>query len=107
MATIQATPGLIELQRRFLDARRIAEEAIALRDDLNQQLKAALLAQAQAENPLDPLTHTELVVGDVRTVLEQRTGTRFDTTRFKTDYPQVWQQYAKPTSSMTLTVRAN
>lgn len=102
---VDATPKLADLLIAYKAARTAEDEAKTRKEALSDQLKQAMLEQAQAQDPNDPLTETELFAGEAKAVLKQQTSTRLDATKLKADYPVVYAAYAKQSSTLVLTVK--
>lgn len=99
---VSTTPELAGLLAAYRDARDSAKAAVDRRDELAATLKQAMMAQAQAQDPADPLTDTELIVGELKATLRQQVTMRLDSTKLKATYPEVYAAFAKPTSSLVL-----
>ena len=102
---VNPTPQLSELLATYRFARDKAAEATAYADQAKDALKTAMLAQAQHENPADPLTDTELIVGETKATLRQQVSWRLDSTRLKSEYPEVYAAFAKQTSTLVLNLK--
>lgn len=101
---VSTTPELAGLLAAYRDARDAAKAATDRRDELTAVLKQAMMAQAQAQDPTDPLTDTELIVGELKATLRQQTTMRLDTAKLKAAYPEVYAAFAKQTSSLVLSL---
>lgn len=102
---VTTTPQLAELVTAYQVARDTAAEAAKRKDAIADQLKQAMLAQAQAENPTDPLTDTELIAGPVKATLVQQTRWTLDTGKLKAEYPAVYAAYARQSSTLVLNLK--
>ena len=101
---LTATQRLAELLAAHRYAAEQAKAATEHAKLASDALKTALLDAAMAADPGDPLTDTEVIIGEAKVTLRQHTQWRFDSTRCKAEYPEVYAAFAKQTSFLKLGV---
>jgi hypothetical protein len=99
---VSTTPALAELVSAYREARDTAKAAADRRDALSATLKQAMLDQALAENPADPLTDTELIAGELKAHLVQQVSWRLNTDALKAQLPEVYAAFAKQSATLVL-----
>lgn len=83
------------LADRLRDAQQAYDEVKAYLDDIKDEVKA----QFAGHDAVRGVHNGETVFTCVR-----RSTTRFNSTKLKREYPSIWEQYAKTTSSVYMTV---
>ena len=101
---LNATQHLAELLAAHRYAAEQAKAATENDKVASDALKTALLDAAMAADPSDPLTDTEVIIGETKVTLRQQTQWRFNSTRCKAEYPEVYAAFAKQTSFLKLGV---
>ena len=102
---LTATQHLAELLAAHRYAAEQAKAATEHAKLASDALKTALLDAAMAADPSDPLTDTEVIIGEAKVTLSQQTQWRFDSTRCKAEYPEVYAAFAKQTSTLVLNLK--